>query len=213
MLFYKYVCEYTLKEITTSQLIDVAIDCVSSGIESDNLYILAGLNISDEYDILLYYKLALEELNFNEPTEFEAVKYLIKYYCHQLIDKKITPEAFLYKIVKEIGRKYTAPNSWEYTNAAGYTFDLMKEETKYIRDILDIGDYLDWKNIEYAGDFWGIEHFEGIYWRIGDFREYSSDYLKRFYGIDEATNVEKLVEDLYKSCYEEAEKYLKNNIK
>jgi hypothetical protein len=210
-----------LEEISISQLIDVAIECVSNGIESDSLYILAGLNEKDEYDISLYFKLALKELNIEKPTKIEAVKYLIKYYCNQLLNKNITPEAFLHKIVREIERKYTAPNYFGYTNAAGYTFDLMKEETKYVRDILGLGDYLDWRNVEYSGDFWGVEGFEGIYWSIDHFKKKhffeklnENDKIKCYYineegiGIDKEYTLNEIIEISYENTYKEAEEYL-----
>ena len=103
MIFYKYICDYILENISLIQLIIVAIECVSNGIESNNLYILAGLN--EKYDrskISLYYQLTLEELNIKEPTKAEASNYLIKYYCNELINKKINPHIFLYQIFNDI---------------------------------------------------------------------------------------------------------------
>jgi len=218
MLFYKYICEYILEEISINQLINVALECVSNGIESDSMYILAGLNEKDEYDILKYYKLALKELNIEEPTKFEAVKHLIKYYCNQLTNKNITPETFLHKIVREIIKKYTAPNDFPYTNAAGYTFDLMEEETKYARDILGLGDYLDWKDIKYAGDFWGLDKLVGLYWTISDLRVYKMEKTNEkstlIYKPDnvyiDKNNVDEYIEKMYNFCYKYAEEYLYN---
>jgi len=210
MLFYKYICQYILEEIPINQLIDAAIECVTNGIESDSLYILAGLDEKDEYNISLYYKLVLNELNIKEPTKYEAVKYLIKYYCNQLINRNITHEIFLKKVPREISRKYTAPNNFPYTNAAGYEFDLMKEETKYARDILGLGDLLDWKDIEYAGDFWGLERFVGIYSTIDDLEDYKEkpdEFYEKIYNIDKY-NVDEYIEKMYNLCYEYAEEYL-----
>ena len=219
MLFYKYICEYILEEIETSQLVGAAVECVSNGIESDNLYILAGLNEKYEYyDILKYYKLALNELNIKEPAKLDAVKYLIQFYCNQLINKKITPEIFLREIVDGIYYTYTAPGGYSYTNAAGYTFDLMEEETKYARDILGLGDYLDWKNIYCCGDFWGIERFVGLYWCIDDLKGYKrkktnekSTYIHEPDNVYiDKNNVDKYIEKMYNLCYEYTEEYLNN---
>ena len=96
MLFYKYICDYILENITRTQLIDGAIECIENGVESENLYILAGLS---EYDnIELYYKLILDELKIKEPDKINAAKYLILFYCKELTDKKLSPKIFLKKI-------------------------------------------------------------------------------------------------------------------
>jgi hypothetical protein len=219
MLFYKYICEYILEEISINQLIYVAIECVSNGIESDSLYILAGLNEKDEYDISLYYKSALKELKINEPTKFEAVKYLIKYYCNQLINKNITPEIFLEKVVDGIYYNYTAPGGYSYTNDAGYEFNLMEEETKYARVILGLGDRLDWKDTVCAGDFWGLERFVGLYRCIDDLigykRKKTNEKSTFIYVPDnvyiDKNNVDVYIEKMYNVCYEYAEEYLNNN--
>ena len=99
-LFFKYVCDYILENITTCQLINVAIECVTAGMEFENLYILAGLSEND--DIIRYYKLTLNELKIQEPNEKEAGKYLIKQYCKKLIENEISPNMFLQKIKYEI---------------------------------------------------------------------------------------------------------------
>ena len=99
-LFYKYICDYILGNISTLQLIDVAVECITAGIGSENLYILAGLS---EYDnIIHYYKLTLDELKIQEPNKENAGKYLIQYYCNELIENKISPKTFLQNIKNKI---------------------------------------------------------------------------------------------------------------
>ena len=99
-LLFKYVCDYILENITTYQLINVAIECITAGMECENLCILAGLSEND--DIIRYYKLTLNELNIKEPNKEEAGKYLIKYYCKELLENKISSNMFLQKIKYEI---------------------------------------------------------------------------------------------------------------
>ena len=102
-LFYKYVCDYVLKNLTTYQLIEAALECITAGIECENLYILAGLSKND--NIIHYYRLTLDELNIQEPNEKDAGIYLIKYYCNELIQDKISPNVLLHKIKYEVYEK------------------------------------------------------------------------------------------------------------
>jgi hypothetical protein len=102
-LFYKYVCDYVLENITMSRLINAAIECTSEIINSENLYILAGLSEKFDRDkILLYYELTLEELKIKEPNKKEAGEYLLLYYCDELIKGNINPDNFLQKVKHEI---------------------------------------------------------------------------------------------------------------
>jgi hypothetical protein len=103
MLFYKYVCDYVLENITRTQLINAAIDCLTNGMESENLCILAGLSEYYNYDdIELYYKLTLDELKIKQPNRKEAAEYLTLVYCKELIDKILSPNIFLKKIKDNI---------------------------------------------------------------------------------------------------------------
>jgi len=101
---YKHICDYSLENITLSQLIGVAKKCVTDDINSEYLLILAGL--SEKFDtwdtILKYYNLTLKELKIKEPSRIEAAKYLANYYCKKLLNKEIAPEIFLNKIMDEV---------------------------------------------------------------------------------------------------------------
>ena len=94
-------------------------------------------------------------------------------------------------------------------------------------DILE-AQFLDWRNIKYSGDFWGVEYFVGIYWSIDHFRErhfekkLNENYkFKCYYTNEEGIKIEKeytlneIIEIEYEMCYEEAKNYLskydKNN--
>ena len=99
-LFYKYICDYILGNISTLQLIDVAVECITAGMRSDNLYILAGLSEYD--DIIHFYKLTLFELKIQEPNKENAGKYLIQYYCNELIENRTSPKIFLQNIKNKI---------------------------------------------------------------------------------------------------------------
>ena len=68
--------------------------------KGENLYILAGLSEYD--DIAHFYKLTLEELKIQKPNKENAGKYLIQYYCNELIENKISPKIFLQDIKSKI---------------------------------------------------------------------------------------------------------------
>ncbi|GHU33364.1 hypothetical protein FACS1894172_11720 [Spirochaetia bacterium] len=116
MLFYKYACEYVLGNIGINQLIDAAMECVSDGTEANNLYILAGLSekLNSWSEILLYYKLTLDELKLKEPTKIEAVEYLIEHYCKELMENKILSEVFLNQIKETYYNTYNESNGKYY---------------------------------------------------------------------------------------------------
>ena len=107
-LFYKYICDYVLGNISTFQLIEVAVECITAGMRGENLYILAGLSEYD--DIIHFYKLTLDELKIQEPNKENAGKYLIQYYCNGLIENKISPQIFLQDIKSKIHDKIGKDN-------------------------------------------------------------------------------------------------------
>jgi hypothetical protein len=140
MLFYKYTCEYVLGNIGITQLIDAAMECVSNGTEANNLYILAGLSekLNSWGEILLYYKLTLDELGLKEPAKIEAAKYLIEYYCKELIDNKILPEQFLKQI------KETYYNAYNEFNDKYYVGDYLGIK-EFISIYYSIDELIEWK--------------------------------------------------------------------
>jgi len=166
-IFYKYLCDYVLGNIPEELLIDAAIETVTSGFESDNLYILAGLSKQnfDYNDVQYYFELSLTETKTEKPNKKDAAEYLVIYYCEQLLKDIIDAETFLSKIMSDVYYK-----TWNDFSS-----------TKFV------GDYLGLEH--FIGAFWELDDLEN------ELVQYSKDVNREKEKIKIYNSCKKLAEN------------------
>jgi hypothetical protein len=103
MNFIERISNYVLGNLTTKDLPKIGEIALLENLESESIFILAGMNKNDNsFQILEYFNKSLKELNINPPNKIEASKILIKYYLNQIIQNPNNAYEIMMKIDNEI---------------------------------------------------------------------------------------------------------------
>jgi|GEM_PF-743978 len=101
--FKELISNYILGNISKSQLPEVGLAGLKENLDSKALVILAGMSEKDNsFEIEEYYKRALIELEFEEPSKLEAAKILLIHYLKKMISSKENAFELMGKIDNEI---------------------------------------------------------------------------------------------------------------
>ena len=79
-----------LNRFLPGDLINAAVDALSSGLDSRSLRILAGLTLSESNEELSMFKQALKELDMPLPDQHEAAMFLARDYAKQILEGDIS---------------------------------------------------------------------------------------------------------------------------
>lgn len=136
-MFKDTVCDYTLGNITYDEIIDGAQKSIDEGESSDALFVLAGIQkkTTDYYDVIRYYKNAIDELKIGSVTVKEAAIHITKNLCAEYINGNIEYYKFLLAIRLRV-----------YNHTLGKLND-----TKYVGDSIGIQNFM--------GLYWEIEDY------------------------------------------------------
>ncbi len=106
MDFMESLSNYVLENITTKDLPKIAEIALSEQIESESIYILAGMNEGDHsFEIMYYFNSSLKELHLQLPEPAAAAQVLTKYYLNQIVQNPQHAFAIMIKIDNEIYKK------------------------------------------------------------------------------------------------------------
>ena len=98
MNFIESISNFILENLSTKDLPKIGIIALNENIESESIYILAGMDENDNsFEILQYFDKALEELKINLPEKLEAAEILTKYYLRKIIQNP--DKAYLASVV------------------------------------------------------------------------------------------------------------------
>ncbi len=129
MNFIEHISTYILGNLTIKDLPEIGLIALNENMESESIYILAGMNQNDNpFEILQYFDKALQELNILLPSKIEAAKNLTKYY--------------LKEIIKNPNKAFELMN--KLNNEVYMQFDWQNNEKKYIGEELKIEHLFTW---------------------------------------------------------------------
>ena len=87
MNFIESISNFVLENITTKDLPKIGIIALNESLESESIYILAGMNVNDNlFEIDQYFENSINELKIKLPTKIEAAKILTRYYLKQIVE-------------------------------------------------------------------------------------------------------------------------------
>lgn len=131
MDFREKIANYTLGNYSSKDLPDIATSGINQGLESNSLYVLAGLNEQDNsFEIDQYFNRSLIELEILLPNELEAANILLSYYLRQIISSPNQAFELMSKIDNQIYNK----------------IDWNKQEAIYPKETF-VGEYLGLQNM------------------------------------------------------------------
>ncbi len=143
-LTYKIIAFQEISEITTSEIIQWAVEMVQLGYKSDNLIMLASFEKSSNfYEIESYLTKAFDELNLNSKKGKEAFINYSFYYVLKISEKKNVKENLteLYKYCQKWDYEetiydfyllYWAWSDFEYFEYSSYWHEANKENIESI---------------------------------------------------------------------------------
>ena len=87
MNFIESISNYVLENYSVKELPNIAMKALNENIESESIYILAGMDEKDNsFEILQYFNHSLDELQINLPSKAVAAKILTKYYLIKIVE-------------------------------------------------------------------------------------------------------------------------------
>lgn len=152
MNFIESISNYVLENISTKDLPKICEIAITEKLESESIYILAGMNEKDNsFEILNYFDKALSEINIKLPNKEEAAKILTAYYLKEIIQNPY----FAFDIMTKIDIYVYKNINW-YTKEKKFVGEELKLEHLYTwyREIQDwednstVGYYKDLSRIE-----------------------------------------------------------------
>jgi len=88
MNFIQKLANYNLGNVTISELPDLAITAIEENFKSDNLFILAGMNETDNtFELEEFITKSLIELGITVVDKYSSAKILLRYYLDLMIKK------------------------------------------------------------------------------------------------------------------------------
>lgn len=127
MNFRQQIAKYVTGNLTTDQLPDIGVKGLEEGLDTPSLYILAGLDKNENpFQIERYFKLTLEELNFELPDRRKAaIEYSLA-----IVDEILDCEKDIIRGLSEI--QYHAIKSFDfYSETNKNCYDSIGYETVY----------------------------------------------------------------------------------
>jgi hypothetical protein len=104
------IANYVLENFSRRHLPEIAMTGLEEGLESESLYILAGMNDRDNtFEVEKYFDDCLKELKFVLPTKLQAAKIMLAYYLKQIVDN---PE-LAFKIMSKIDNEVYKQIDWK----------------------------------------------------------------------------------------------------
>lgn len=170
------IANYVLGNFSRRHLPEIAMTGLEEGLESESLYILAGMNDRDDsFEVEKYFDGCLKELNFVLPTKLQAAKIMLAYYLKQIVDN---PEL---------------------------AFEIMSKIDNEVYNLIDWGSKLPNSKVKYVGEELGLEKMYIWYRELQDFdggllfyyNELSKDDQKKkleWHLVDEASKLKKKME-------------------
>ncbi|MFK7809893.1 MAG: hypothetical protein AB8F74_18960 [Saprospiraceae bacterium] len=132
MNFKEKISNFILGNISISQLPEIGLIGLKENLESESLIILAGMSGDDNsFELEEYYKKALIELDFQEPSKLDAAKNLIVFYLKKMISN--SDEAF--KLMSKIDNEIYKQLDWKL---------LLNKETKYVGEEIGLEKLFTW---------------------------------------------------------------------
>ena len=129
MNFIESISNYVLENITTKDLPKVGIIALNESLESESIYILAGMNVNDNlFEINQYFENSINELKIKLPTKIEAAKILTRYYLKQIVENPEKTFEFMVKLDNDVYKQ----------------IDWNKSNNKYIGEELNIEKLYTW---------------------------------------------------------------------
>ena len=142
MNFQQKLADFVLGNRSTSQHPDIALTGLDEQLESESLFILAGMNERDNsFELEQYFRQMLSELQIELPTKMEAANVLLNYFMTQMVEEPTRAFELMTKIENRI---YYAIE-WSESNS---------QNTK-----------------KYVGQELGLEHLYTWYRELQDFKD------------------------------------------
>ena len=138
MNFIESISNFILENLSTKDLPKIGIIALNENIESESIYILAGMNENDNsFEINQYFESSINELKIKLPTKIEAAKILTRYYLKQIIEN---PDK-AYELMKILDNDIYKQFDWSESNKkyVGEELNIEKLFTWY-REIQDWND-------------------------------------------------------------------------
>ncbi|MBN1113272.1 MAG: hypothetical protein JXA53_10215 [Bacteroidales bacterium] len=110
MNFIEKIANYCLGNLQRNHFPEIAMTALNEGIESESLYILAGMNDMDNtFELQQYFDNCLNELGLTLPDKYTSAQLLLNYYLNKMI---IEPDT-AYKTMSIIDNQITKQVDWE----------------------------------------------------------------------------------------------------
>ena len=138
MNFFESISNFILENLTTKDLPKIAMIALNENIESESIYILAGMNEKDNsFEIKQYFEKSLSELNIKLPSKIEASKILTRYYLKQIVENPEKAYELMIKLDNDVYKQI----DWKENNKkfVGEELNVEKLYTWY-REIQDWND-------------------------------------------------------------------------
>lgn len=110
MNFIEKIANYCLGHFKRNHFPDIAMTALKEGIESESLYILAGMNDRDDtIELQQYFDSSLDELGITLPDKYTSARLLLSHYLNEIITR---PEK-AYKTMSIIDNQITEQIDWK----------------------------------------------------------------------------------------------------
>lgn len=113
MNFIESISNYVLENFTVKDLPMIGMIALTENIQSESIYILAGMNENDNtFEILQYFNYSLSELKIVLPSKIESAKILTKYYLGKIVNNP--DNAF--EIMNKLNNEVYMQMNWDFKN-------------------------------------------------------------------------------------------------
>lgn len=128
LTFNQHIANYVTSNYTTSDLPKIGIAGLQLGLESVSLAILAGMSEKDNaFELEYYFKIALDDLNFELPEIRQAAIELALFYTDEILARRIDPVDGVNKIICKCLESYNF-----FDESKEYGMDSIDFETIYV---------------------------------------------------------------------------------
>jgi hypothetical protein len=110
MNFIEKIANYSLGNYGRNHFPEIAVTALYEGIESESLYVLAGMNDRDStFELQTYFDKSLSELEITLPNKYTSAQFLLRYHLNKMV---IEPET-AYDTMIIIHNQITHKVDWE----------------------------------------------------------------------------------------------------